>query len=85
MAITQARINLGAVVKRVHLYGEHVILEKDGYPVVAIMGIDEYEDYLDTQDEELKEQIRAGAKEFREGKGKPLDVLIKKMNIKYGV
>jgi antitoxin (DNA-binding transcriptional repressor) of toxin-antitoxin stability system len=42
--ITEARINLGAVVKRVHLNGEYFILEKDGIPIVGIMGADELED-----------------------------------------
>ena len=39
--ITEARVNLGAVVKRVHLNGEYFILEKDGIPVAGIMGADE--------------------------------------------
>jgi hypothetical protein len=32
LPITKARINLGAVVKQVHLNKEYVILEKDGIP-----------------------------------------------------
>ena len=34
--ITQARVNLGAVVKRAHLNGEYFILEKDGIPIAGI-------------------------------------------------
>ena len=33
LPLTKARINLGAVIKRVHLHKEYVILEKDGIPV----------------------------------------------------
>jgi antitoxin (DNA-binding transcriptional repressor) of toxin-antitoxin stability system len=42
--ITEARINLGADVKRVRLNGEYFILEKDGIPIVDIMGADEFGD-----------------------------------------
>jgi len=45
--MTKARINLGALAKRVHLNKEYVILEKDGIPIVGIMDADEIEDYLD--------------------------------------
>lgn len=47
IAITAARINLGAIVKRAHLNGEYFILEKDGIPVAGIMDAAELEDYLD--------------------------------------
>ncbi len=36
IAITKARVNLGAVVKRAHLKGEYFILEKDGIPVAGL-------------------------------------------------
>jgi len=39
--ITKARINLGALVKRVHLNKEYFILERDGVPIVGMMDIDE--------------------------------------------
>ena len=45
MPITKARINLGAVVRRVHLNKEYIILEKGGIPVVGLMDADELEDY----------------------------------------
>lgn len=83
--ITKARVNLGALVKRVHLKKERFVLEKDGYPVAALIDIDEFEDYLDSQDEELKKQIRESRAEFDAGKGRPLDDLIVKMKKKYGV
>ena len=48
--ITKARINLGAVVKRVRVNKEYFILEKDGIPVAGLMDIDEFEDYLEMQE-----------------------------------
>ena len=48
--ITQARINLGSLVQRIHLNKEYFILEKDGIPVAGLMDIDEFEDYLELKD-----------------------------------
>lgn len=50
MPITKARINLGAVVKRVSLRKEPVILNRDGYPVAAIIDIEKLEDLMDSGD-----------------------------------
>ena len=47
LPITKARVNLGAVVKRIHMDKEYVILEKDGIPIAAMMDVDEFEDYLE--------------------------------------
>ncbi len=75
LPITKARVNLGAVVKRVHVDKEYVILEKGGLPVVAIMDIDEFEDYLELQDPVVRRNIAASAKEFAAGKGRPASEL----------
>ena len=56
--ITRARINLGQVVRRVHVNREYFILEKGGIPVAGIMNAVEMEDYLDLRDPGLKKQIR---------------------------
>ena len=85
IAITKARINLGAIVRRVRLKKERFVLEKDGYPVAALIDIDEYEDYLDSQDEVLKKQIRASRAEFDAGKGRPFDDFLARMKKKYGI
>jgi archaeosine-15-forming tRNA-guanine transglycosylase len=74
--ITQARVNLGAVVKRVHLNGEYFILEKDGIPIVGIMGADELEDYLELQDPRVREHIRKSHEDFLAGKSRPADQLL---------
>ena len=83
IAITKARVNLGAIVKRVHLKKERFVLEKDGYPVAVLMDIDEYEDYLDSHDEALKKQIRASRAEFDAGKGKPAHELLARLKKRY--
>ena len=75
LPITQARINLGALVKRIHLNKEYVILEKDGIPVAGVMNIDEFEDYLGLQDP----KIRASNAEYRAGKSRPADEFLKEL------
>jgi PHD/YefM family antitoxin component YafN of YafNO toxin-antitoxin module len=71
--ITKARINLGALVKRVHLNKEYFILEKNGIPIVGIMDIDAFEDYLELQDPKARADIRKSYQEYLAGKGKPLE------------
>ena len=71
--ITKARINLGALVKRVHLNKEYFILEKDGIPIVGLMDIDEFEDYLELQDPKVRKQIRKSNEEYLAGKSRPLE------------
>ena len=68
LPITKARINLGSVVRRIHMNKDYVILEKDGIPIVGMMDIDELEDYLELQDPALKKQIAEGYEEYRQGK-----------------
>lgn len=46
MPMTEARINLGAVVQRV-LKGERITLEKDGIPVATIINKEDLEDLED--------------------------------------
>ena len=73
MAITKARVNLGAVVRRVHLNKEYVILEKGGIPVVGIMDADELEDYLEIHDPVVQEHIRKSNEEYLAGKSRPAE------------
>lgn len=68
LALTKARINLGQVVRRVHLKREFFILEKDGIPVAGLMHVDDLEDYLDRRDEGLKEQIKTGYRDYLAGR-----------------
>src|SRR3989304_9098304 len=73
MAITKARVNLGAVVRRVHLNKEYVILEKGGIPVVGLMDADELEDYLEVHDPKVQAQIRKSTEEYLAGKSRPAE------------
>ena len=74
--ITKARINLGAVVKRVHLNGEYFILEKDGIPIAGIMGADELEDYLELRDPKVKKQIAESRADVSAGRVRPAQELL---------
>ena len=67
LPLTKARVNLGQVVRRVHVNREFFILEKDGIPVVGLMHVDDLEDYLEMQNRSVKEQIRTSAMEYRRG------------------
>ena len=71
--ITKARINLGALVKRVHLNKEYFILEKDGIPVAGLMDADELEDYLELRDPKIREHIRKSNEEYLAGKSRPIE------------
>ena len=71
IAITKARINLGQLVKRVHLNKEYFILEKDGIPVAGIIDVDGLEDYLELQNPEVHRQIEKSNEDIRAGRTRP--------------
>lgn len=77
--ITQARINLGALVKRAHLHGEYFILEKDGIPIAGIMAAAELEDYLELQDPEITKQISESSADFKAGRFRPVEKLLREL------
>jgi hypothetical protein len=70
LALTKARVNLGQVVRRVHVNREFFVLEKDGIPVVGLMHVDDLEDYLEMQNRSVKAQIKTSAAEYRRGKSR---------------
>jgi hypothetical protein len=78
--ITKARINLGALVKRIHLNKEYFILEKDGIPIAGIMDIDEFEDYLELQDPKVREHIRKSNEEYLAGKSRPIEEFLAELD-----
>ena len=78
--ITKARINLGQLVRRVHVNKEYFILEKDGIPVAGIMGADELEDYLELRDPKVNQSIRKSYQEYRAGKGRALKEFLTELN-----
>jgi len=76
MPLTKARINLGQVVRRVHLNREYFILEKGGIPVAGLVHVDDIEDYLDMRDPSLREQIRKSYADYREGRVREASELV---------
>ena len=67
LPLTKARVNLGQVVRRVHVNREFFILEKDGIPVVGLMHVYDLEDYLEMQDGSVKEQVQRSTADYRRG------------------
>ena len=79
LPITKARINLGQLAKRAHLGHEYFILEKDGIPVIGIMGADELEDYLELKDARVNAQIRESNRDVSAGRVRPAEDLLKEL------
>ena len=77
LPLTQARVNLGTVVKRARLYKEYFVLEKDGIPVAGLMDIDAFEDHLELQDSKVRAIITEGRREYRAGKSRPARHLLR--------
>ncbi len=71
MPMTKARINLGALVRGVHVRGDVVVLEKDGIPVAGLVDIDALEDIIETNDPRMKRKIRASMRDYRAGRTRP--------------
>jgi prevent-host-death family protein len=76
LPLTKARINLGEVIKRVRIHKEYVILERDGLPVAGLMDIDEFEDYLELQQPNVKRDIAASARDYRASRSRPAGALL---------
>lgn len=71
LTISEARLKLEALVKRINLKKDYVILEKDGIPVAGIMDIDEFEDYLELQDPKVERHIKKSTEDFLAGRSRP--------------
>ena len=46
ISATEARRTFGQVIRRVYNTDQHLIVEKDGLPVLAILSINDYEDLM---------------------------------------
>ena len=79
LPLTKARTNLGSVIRRIRITKDHFILEKDGIPVVAMLDVDEYEDYMELQDPEIKKQIAEGYAAYKRGEIRPARDLINEL------
>jgi PHD/YefM family antitoxin component YafN of YafNO toxin-antitoxin module len=84
LPVTKARINLGAVLRRVRLNKEYFILEKDGIPVAGIMDIDEFEDYLELRDPRVRAHIRESYRQYLAGKSRPAARLLSEIGKRKG-
>ena len=78
LPLTKARVNLGAIIKRVHLNKERFVLEKDGIPVAGLLDIDEFEDYLELQNPKVREYIQKSNAAYMAGKSRPALVALQK-------
>ncbi len=79
LPVTKARINLGSVIKQAYLQKKSFILEKSGIPVAGILGIEDFEDWLELSDPSLKNDIQKGYREYKRGKAKPISALLKSL------
>jgi prevent-host-death family protein len=68
--LTKARMNLGAILKRVRTDKQYFILEKDGVPMAALMDVDEFEDYLELHDPEVNEAIAERRTDYLAGRSR---------------
>jgi hypothetical protein len=55
-----------------------VRVEVDGLPAV-VMSLSDYEDLLDANDPEVRERVALSEQDYREGRFRPLDELIREL------
>ncbi len=77
--ISTAWVNLAQIVRRAYINREYFILEKHGIPLVGVMNIDEFEDYLDQQNPGLKKQIRRSQEQYPRGKARDAGKLLREL------
>jgi PHD/YefM family antitoxin component YafN of YafNO toxin-antitoxin module len=83
--LTRARINLGAIIKRVHNGKEQFVLEKDGISVAALVNIDDFEDYIETRDPQIRKIIEESHEEYKKGKMRSANNLLREIKGKSNV
>lgn len=76
LPITKARVNLGSIVRQAYLQKKSYLLEKGGIPIAGILGIEDFEDWLEVSDPSLKRDIQKGYREYKKGKAKPIGKLL---------
>lgn len=77
IAATQARTQLGDLLKKVSINKDCFVLEKDGIPIAGLLNIDAFEDFLDSQSDKTKEEIKKSYKEYKKGSSISARSLIK--------
>lgn len=76
LALTEARARFGEVIRRVQAGKEQFILERGGVPVAALIDIDEFEDYVELQDPEVRGIIKEGHEDYLAGRSRPAEALM---------
>jgi prevent-host-death family protein len=76
VALSEARARLGAMVKRVQVDKEYVVLERAGEPVAALVDIDEFEDLLELRDPEVPRLIQESREDELAGRIRPARELL---------
>ena len=76
IGLSEARARLGAVIERVHVDKQYVVLERAGKPVVALVDIDEFEDLLELRDPEVQRVIEESREDELAGRVRPARELL---------
>lgn len=76
IGLSEARARLGAMIERVHVHKQYVLLEKAGKPVVALVDIDEFEDLLELRDPEVQRIIEESREDELAGRIRPTRELL---------
>ena len=84
ITLTEARVHLGGVLKRVHQKGECFILEKDGVPVAGLLPVDEFEGYLKLRAPKVVKQAAKNKKDQKAGRLRNAVEMKKKKRAKKG-
>lgn len=78
--VTKARINLGSVLRQAYSQKKSFLLEKSGIPIAGILGIEDFEDWLELSNPSLKNDIQKGYREYKKGKAKSVSTLLKSLH-----
>jgi PHD/YefM family antitoxin component YafN of YafNO toxin-antitoxin module len=77
--IGEANACLDRVIEHVQAGDKYAVLEKDGNPVAVVMDIDEFEDYLELQDPEVRKIIAESNRDYLAGRFRPADEFFKEL------
>lgn len=85
LSISQARTQLTRLAGRLRAQREAVEVTSRGKPVLAILSWELYESMVETMeimaDQDLMADVRRGIKEFKAGKGIPLETAKKRLGL----
>ena len=79
ISLPKARADLGTLVERVAAGSECFIIEKGGLSVAALIGIDEFEDYLELSDPEVNAAIAESREDSLAGRTRPARELLREL------